>query len=204
MSTAPPPSAPPAAAGSSVSPRLVFAGGMGLILLIIGLLAWMVTALGGRLAPAHWSLLYVGIALVTGIAFWTLTTSTGEVTLTREQVALKLGGGAAIGAAFMYMAYWFNSGGDPYVVVPLASSGTSANAVAISDFDRGNLDPPYLIRELRQVLVEFKEGKKDGWYTTKHPEPPNKMVYLTYHVTRLGMVGKEPDRKEVTVQGTNP
>src|SRR5258708_36372718 len=134
---------------------------MGLILLIIVLIAWMVAALGGRLAPAHWSLLYVGIALVTGIAFWTLTASTGEFNLTREQIAIKLGGGAAIGASFMYLAYWFNSGGDPYVVVPLAASGTSANVIAISDFDRGSLNAPYLIRELREVLIEFKDGKKD-------------------------------------------
>ena len=92
---------------------------MGLILLMIGLIGWMVSALGGHLAPAHWALLYVGIALVTGIAFWTITGSTGQVTLNVAQVALRLGGGAAIGAAFMLIAYSLVATNDPYVIVPL-------------------------------------------------------------------------------------
>ncbi len=80
-----------------------FYGGFALILIILALETALFLTKEGDLDKAEWVVLYVGVALVTGIAFWILTPgSTGEVTV--EHLGIRLGGGAAIGAAFVLLS----------------------------------------------------------------------------------------------------
>src|SRR5262245_1935824 len=88
---------------------------------------------GGRLARAHWVVLYVGVAVFTGVVFWLVTPgSTGSLKF--AALGIKLGGGAAIGAAFMLLAWKLSAPTSSSIVVPVPSE-------IPSDFTIKNLSP---------------------------------------------------------------
>ena len=75
------------------------------VFVILALIVAMIWSTEGDLSRAHMILLYVGVAIITGILFWHFTPgSTGQFDL--KQLGIRLGGGAAIGASFMVLAWW--------------------------------------------------------------------------------------------------
>lgn len=111
---------------------------------LIGLLGVLYWAEDGYPSALGWVFAYVGVALITGIAFWALTGSTGDLTL--PQIGLRLGGGAAIGAGFMLLAHSLtpqtdrdrlieiqvpDAGGNVYLV-PKATQGCRVEQISHS------------------------------------------------------------------------
>ncbi len=142
--------------------------GFALIGALIALEAIMIWATGGRLRQAHEVALYIGVALITGIAFWLFTPgSTGELNL--PELGIKLGGGAAIGAIFMLLASWLTSPAIQHVVVPVP-------AEIPQQFTMHNLSPDSIreLGELRTVsgnrflFAEFWAKEEEGAFQLTH------------------------------------
>jgi ABC-type transport system involved in multi-copper enzyme maturation permease subunit len=88
-----------------------------ILLIIIGLLTVLLVVTGGNLNDALWYVLYIGLALITGIAFWIIAPGgTGEVTI--PVLGIKLVGSAATGAAFIILMHSFLPPRD-YAIITL-------------------------------------------------------------------------------------
>ena len=157
------------------------------VLVIVSLLAGLMGSTKGRLNQAQWFVLCVGTALVAGILFWSLTESTGELTF--EKAGIKLGGGAAIGGAFMLLAWQLASSQriqrftQSFVIVNLPEKAITSTTY-IPDHS-----PDILIYPLpdgKRVLVEFREGINEGWFVTEHlSKDAKEWVPIRHPVRRL-------------------
>jgi hypothetical protein len=189
------PPGPVPAAGSPAeraAPAWVSASGWGLILLVIVLLIWQRVATGGHITGRQdWLLLCVGVALVTGVAFW-LATPGAQGELSLPKLGIRLAGGAGIGACFMVLAWGLTRETPSTVIVPLEAGSRQHDYPVVIGHDTDNLDLVYLLRPDYRVLVEFKDGRERGWFQTKHLEQGGKFVVLKYKVTRAGLEGKAP------------
>lgn len=154
--------------GASAQPILI--PGLLVVFAIIALEAVMLWATGGHLTRAHQIVLYIGVAIVTGVVFWLLTPgSTGELDF--KQLGIRLGGGAAIGASFMLLAWWLTDPEVNHTVVPVPS------AIA-QDFTIENLSPNDLadvgevrtISNRRYLYAEFRPGHERGDIRINHLE----------------------------------
>jgi hypothetical protein len=167
----------------------IFYAGFALILIILALETALFRSKEGDLDKAEWVVLYVGVALVTGIAFWILTPgSTGEVTV--EHLGIKLGGGAAIGAAFMLLSNFVSEEPPNYRVFPeddrceqIEPAVTEEDGVEAIEIEK---DEESL--KVKSWLVEFKSSK--GYFVTNSPyASPNT---VRHNVTRKGSYECEP------------
>ena len=128
--------------------------GIVLVFVLVGLVGLMIWRTGGALTRAHWFVLLVSVAMVAGLGFWLWTGSSGSFSV----AGLKLGGGAAVGAAFMYLAWKLvgTRGDHGYTVVSLP-------------FPRGDIDLSWsdqivLAQFLKdgRLFVEFRQGHERG------------------------------------------
>ena len=160
-----------------------FYGGFALILIILALETALFLTKEGDLDKAGWVVLYVGVALVTGIAFWILTPgSTGEVTV--EHLGIRLGGGAAIGAAFILLSN-FVSEEPPTHRVFLVDDKCEQIDPAVIEEDGVNaieLEKDEESLKVKRWLVEFKAPK--GYFVTYSPYASPDTV--RHNVTRKG------------------
>jgi hypothetical protein len=151
---------------------------------IVALIVLMMATTGGYLTRAQWVLLYVGIALVTGVLFWTITTSEAEFTATK--LGIKLGGGAAIGACFMALANRITAESASSVIIPLATEDALLGP-RIIETDPGVA--PEILNDKRRVLTEFRTAKGKGWFIIKALSDDAKgWRWVKYDVTAEGKV----------------
>lgn len=160
---------------------LVIRSAISFLFVCLGILTALYVSNGGNFLPAHWVALKVGVALITGIAFWTFTASSGEFTW--KDWGLKLGGGAAVGAAFMILAHYITPDMSPanrIVEVPVpadarvtAIAGTGVNAVTSLQKDG-------------RFLVEFTEGNDRGEIHLNYLGTEGTRRRLSYEVRRVG------------------
>lgn len=172
--------------------RLLYIGvGISLLLLVLLIVVWL-SADG---TPMDWVFFYVLVALLTGVLFWTVTPgSTGEVTV--QQLGIRLGGGAAIGAAFMLLAHWLTPAPPPpasdvaLVSLNLPDSVRTSPVLKVANFDEASFShEPVLLPcagTKRQALVQFKEGASEGWFRVSAVVPPGKRISVEYTVSRGG------------------
>jgi hypothetical protein len=162
--------------------------GCALIAVVIGLLVWQNVATQGQFrGRGDQILLLIGVALVTGVAFWLITRSQGELNL--PQLGIRLVGGAGIGAGFMYLAWKLTSPADTHVIVQLRSH---TPLTRVSDYDAATIKDVTILRHRQEApsdraLVEFQEGKERGRFTTLHLVG-SKQVPTVYEVTTSGLV----------------
>ena len=134
-------------------------GGSFLIVIVLVLLAILLVYRADSFSRPHWVSLYAGIAVVTGLAFWIYAPgSTGEVTV--KELGIKLGGGAAVGAAFMLLAWWLT----PLTEVLIVDVPDSVKGIA-SRFAIENSSPGLraeLLDGNNRILVEFSENRAEG------------------------------------------
>lgn len=142
--------------------------GMIVISIIIILETVMLIKTNGILTQAYQIVLYVGVAIVTGVVFWTLTPGTsGQINFT--QLGIRLGGGAAIGASFMLLAWWLTAPKCNFVVIPTPSN-------APEDFLLLNVSPENIsdvgelrtISKRRYIFAEFRSKKEVGEIHFRH------------------------------------
>lgn len=116
----------------------------------LGLLAY---ALG---RPAYWILLYVGVALLTGLLFWTFTPG-GTATADLKQIGIRLTGGAAVGLAFMLVAAWLTP--TPSVMIVELPERFTA-------YHRPDPEPSASIDVVRmsehELVARFRSGADEG------------------------------------------
>ncbi len=179
------PTAPPNAAGDGESKpappladpeldpktkNLILFSGIVLLFVLIALIVWLLAATGGSFKGGEWPAFYVAVALVSGIAFWFFTAgSTGEYT--SKQLGIRLGGGAAIGAAFMVLAHFLTPATPPsnLLVVDARNEGESADlGFALESWSEGLRNVTHLDKENNgtQFLVEFREDQ--GFFTVSY------------------------------------
>lgn len=154
-----------------VSHGQILAAGLGMVKIIILLLAVMLVTTGGHLTRAYEIVLLVGIALVTGISFWLLTPgSTGTVEV--KEIGIRLGGGAAIGAAFMILAWWLTSGLPSYVVVPVPASIPSEFVIRnLTPEEIADVGEVHTITNNRMLYVAFQPKRESGTIELRHLKP---------------------------------
>lgn len=98
------------------------------IFVFLAVLVGLFIYTGGYPSTFGMALGYVAIALITGGFFWLFRGSTGEVEL--KELGIKLGGAAAIGAAFMLLASKLTLKPDLDQVIMVSCD--TANAVRLS------------------------------------------------------------------------
>lgn len=174
--------------GPSHQPLLI--PGLLVVFVIVILEAIMLWGTSGRLTRAYEIVLYIGVAIVTGVLFWLLTPgSQGELNFT--QLGIRLGGGAAIGASFMLLAWYLTDQDTNHVVVPVPP-GVPA------EFNIENQTPNGLadVGEVRSVsgrhylYVEFQPGQDQGDLSLKYLNPNEGFITSSYRVTRDGVISK--------------
>ena len=169
---------------STMTPNQFF--GTVFLFILVALLVWLRIATEGFASNLDWVLFYVGIALVTGIAFWVYTPGS-QGTLNLPQFGIHLGGGAAIGASFMLLAVLFVPKADPDVVVALPEQVRSPT-VKVLKYDHEKLVTVSMIPKLPgNVFVRFHDGEEQGWFWTWDVQP-GKQVETKYSVTRSGRI----------------
>ncbi len=134
-------------------------GGSILIVIVLMLLASLLIYRGDSFNRPHWVSLYAGIAVVTGLSFWIYAPgSTGEVTI--KEIGIKLGGGAAVGAAFMLLAWWLTPLTDVLIVdVPDSVKGIGSR-LAVENSSPGLRTE--LLGGNDRILLEFPENRSEG------------------------------------------
>ncbi len=129
------------------------------IMLIVTLLVWQRYDTGGLYLGMHERMLFLtGVALLTGTVFWIVTPGSGQVSI--RQLGIRLGGGAAIGAAFMLLANQLTPQSLPGVgvVVELNEQRLAEQeANASVRMDKSTVKG-YLLKGTSQVAVVFKES----------------------------------------------
>ena len=168
---------------------------LGVVGVIVLLLTVMLAMTGGELLRSHWVVLYVGVALVSGILFWVLTPgSSGEVDL--KELGIKLGGGAAIGQAFMLLAWTLTRNQDQDFVVPIPAD--VPEKVQLKNLTTAALSDVGEVRTTggrRFLYVEFRPGQEVGRVSLIYPDPPNEsFIARTFEVTTGGAITEIPAR----------
>lgn len=167
-----------------------FYGGFALILIILALETALFLSKEGDLDKAEWVVLYVGVALVTGIAFWILTPgSTGEVTV--EHLGIRLGGGAAIGATFILLSNFVSEDPPNYRVFPVDDECEQIDPRVIEEdgVSASELEKDEESLKVKSWLVKFDATK--GYFVTSSPYPsPGGTV--RHDVTRKGTYECKP------------
>ena len=186
---APPDKGTPA---DQVSPRVLFlSGAVFLVLLaVIGVALYAHTR--GLPTEAGWLILYTCIGLFAGVAFCLFTPgSTGEFTMKR--LGIKLGGGAAIGAAFMVLGYQLATRcgeAPPHVVVEVENL-SDVDYVPIVSRSRGVSNVHHVLEDKACLLVKFDERSTCGGFETKQWDPSAQAFRtVEYTVDRSGKLAK--------------
>jgi hypothetical protein len=145
--------------------------GLLVVAVIVALVGVMLWSTQGVLTRAHEIVLFVSVAIVTGVLFWILTPgSSGQLTV--KQLGIRLGGGAGIGASFMLLAWWLTASTANTTVVPVPFQ-------IPTDFTIENISPEHLadVGELRTVskrrfiYAEFRPGHNAGVLRLKYLKP---------------------------------
>jgi len=161
--------------------------GLLVVFVIIVLEALMLWQTNGHLTRAYQIVLYTGVAIVTGVLFWLLTPgSMGEVDL--KQLGIRLGGGAAIGAAFMLLAWFLTDPETNHVVAPvpfgIPQEFTIHNQ---SPNDLADVGEVRTISGRRYLYAEFRSGHDEGILNLKH--------------LRAGSAGFSTPSYQITLEG---
>ena len=163
-------------------------GGIALIFTIIGLIVLLYIKTGGRFNRAQWFIVFVAVAMVTGLSFWIFTESSGKVAVK----GVELGGGAAIGAGFMLLSWGIISSDKfhkfllPFtiVVIPTEKYSKLYRLVDKSSEIVNNQDLPG-----GRMLFEFGEGHFAGSIKLRHFTADfNKFEDVRYRIDRAGRI----------------
>lgn len=136
--------------------------GLFIVILLIIAVAIMLIVTGGHLNRAFEIVLYICVALVTGILFWLFTPgSTGDLDF--KKLGIKLGGGAAIGASFMLLAWYLTEPNLNYVVIPKPSYIPQEFTIINQSSQEINDVGEVRTKGGKQYLyIEFRDGKDEG------------------------------------------
>lgn len=174
-------------APSSITRRDLLVPALVMVLVFVVLNTLMLVATGGYLARAHWFVLVVSVGIVTGILFWTLTPgSTGEVNL--PELGIRLCGGAAIGAAFMLLAWYLTSPAKNEAVIPLSATlPPDIEMVNLSTEAIATLGEVRTLGGRRMIYVQFSDEAEAGTILVRHLNTDLvEFVEREYRVTRDG------------------
>ena len=161
--------------------------GMIITIVIIVLETVMLIKTNGVLTQAYQIVLYVGVAIVTGVVFWTLTPGTSGL-INFKQLGIRLGGGAAIGASFMLLAWWLTVPKFNFAVIPTPSN-------IPEDFSLANVSPENIsdigelrtISKRRYIFAEFRSNKEIGEINLQHLNASkNRLENSIYVITLQG------------------
>jgi hypothetical protein len=164
---------------SSQFSKVSRAPGLATVFVFVALEVLMLVSTRGELTRAFWVVLYVGVGIVTGVLFWILTPgSTGEFNF---KGVLKLTGGAAIGAAFMYLAYWLTIPTSTEVIAPFPSDipqGQDINIKATSDAiaDVGEVRTT---GQRKLIYAKLQDGQDSGTLEIKFPDAGKEKTFVT-------------------------
>lgn len=143
--------------GRREAPSARILGFMAVIFLLA--LIWLLYyATDGTFLPSHWVALYVAIAIVTGVLFWNFTTTDADVSL--PALGIRLGGGAAVGAAFMILAHWLTPGAAMFRIVDIQFEGVDSFSYQ-GERDLRRVEP---LNKETEFLVEFQESVDEGYF----------------------------------------
>lgn len=167
--------------GNGIKSRLI---GLVILGVITALVVVLFATSDGYLNRAGWVLLYVGVGLISGIAFWLATPgATGEVDL--KKIGVKLGGGAGIGAGFMLLADFLAATPPRHVIVEIPE-GNRNPTFSIYEADSG-----IEVTEIsgQRLLVEFKGDQEAGWFRAEQLAPGARgFSKYECEVTRAGRI----------------
>jgi hypothetical protein len=172
--------------------------GLGFALLILVLLFVHRSVVTGFCYQVpDYTFLFVGVALITGIVFWVCTGSSGVLTV--KELGLRLGGGAAIGAGFMLLAFSLIRQlaiTPPPAVVEVELSAAEADNQQFLKVSKvsGELEP-HLRRDGRVVFVKFTGCCTDGTIVSEYVAEAVEEEVRTVKVTRRVWRG---GRSEIT------
>jgi len=161
-----------------------------IFLIVIVLLTVLLIATGGNLNDALWSVLYIGLALITGISFWIITPgATSEVRI--PILGIKLVGSAATGAAFIILMNMYFPPRD-YALITLPPKHQD------NSFDVVNTD--HWIVETRiskqRRLVEFVGNQREARFRAEQLTPDGQGLN-TYEFT-IDRNGKIKNIQKIT------
>ncbi len=161
----------------------VFVAGLIMVAILLGMVVALFHVSHGFFSPGYWVGFYVSVALVTGIAFWTLTGSTGEYT--NAKLGIRLGGGAAIGASFMVLAHWLTPN-NPLPSFRIVPTSVPANDLSYYDHDE-HVKEATRLGQSKRFLVEFNEGENEGAFSVSYIATDGIHI-RTFSVPRVGTV----------------
>lgn len=153
-----------------------------ILLIIIGLLTALLIFTGGNLNDALWSVLYIGLALITGIAFWIITPGgTSEIKI--PLLGIKLVGSAATGAAFIILMNLYFPPRD-YAIITLPEKHQD------NTFLPKNNDSVELTRiSTESYLVKFNGKKTKSKFKAEQLDPDGeKYSFYEFTVDRNGKI----------------
>ena len=159
-------------------------------LIVIVLMAALLITTGGNLNDALWSVLYIGLALITGIAFWIVTPGAkSEVGI--PKLGIKLAGSAATGAAFIIIVNFYLPPRDYAITtLPLQHQDKS--------FHQVNPDDSMKVTRinLQRYLVEFVGNKRADKFRAEQLTPDGQ-AWNSYEFT-VDMNWKIKDIRDIT------
>jgi len=167
------------------------AWGIVLIFIIIGLITILYVKTGGRFNRAQWFIMFVAVAMVTGLSFWIFTESSGKLEV--KKIGLELGGGAAIGAGFMLLAWGIVSSKkfqkfiSPFAIIGIPIEKYSKIFRLI---DKSNeITNAQILAGGSRILFEFREGYFSGSIVVRHfTADYTKIEDIDYHIDRAGRI----------------
>ena len=159
--------------------------------LVIFLIAIMLILTKGNLNRALWVALWVGVAITSGIIFSVFTTdSTGQIDF--KQLGIKLGGGAAIGAAFMLLPWWMTKPDINYTIIPVPSE--IHGPINIENLTTNNISDVGELRTVgrkRYLFVDFFDEEEEGKLLLKYSKSNSAEILVnSYFVTIKGKLEK--------------
>ncbi len=129
-----------------------------IIILISALLVWLYSSSEGYIPHAGYILLYTGIGLITGIGFWLTTDSSATVDI--KSLGIKLGGGVAVGVAFILVINHFIVPTENYKIMDLPEEFHDSSFSITGHDDHIKLT---WISEQR-LLIEFYNNTEIGTF----------------------------------------
>lgn len=155
-----------------------------ILLICLTLIVVMFAVTGGYFLAAHWTAFYVGVALLTGLAFWLFTDTRGE--FTNKRLGILLVGGGGIGACFMILAH-FLTPVDVAQNVQIVKTDL-AGPVFVTHLSASVEKPVQLPGNPARFVIEFAEGEALGTFDVTYYQEQVKHV-RTYSVGR----GRKPE-----------
>lgn len=162
------------------------------LFVLLGIAIFLVLGTSGDFKPPHWVSLYVLVALVAGLGFWLFTGSSGDFQW--KEIGIRLGGGAAIGMAFMLIAHKITPAPPPNlrVIEVILPERQEPGAPLYDD----GVSRVTRIPGSARYIVEFLEDKMAGNVHFRYLGTDGSRWTRTYRVVRLGALQPASDKEE--------